>query len=115
MGYRSYGYGGRFGGGPAVETSWEKQVLALSRACSEFGLTVEEVEAIPPARYNTCHGNSYAVWNKQQLSDARAAKAAAGREVGVGAHRGAELAPPAQTHRAAAHIQEWDRSGTGVE
>ena len=59
MAYRrgGYGYGYGYGHGPAVVTSYEKQVLALSRACSEFGLTVSEVEAIPPARFNSCHGN----------------------------------------------------------
>eukprot|EP00962_Isochrysis_galbana_P052118 scaffold23495_cov112-Isochrysis_galbana.AAC.8 len=54
--------------------SYEKQVLALARSCSEFGLTSEEVQAISPARYNCCHGNSYPVWNKAQLEAARSDK-----------------------------------------
>lgn len=104
---------GAYGGRPAVETSWEKQVLALSRACSEFGLTVAEVEAITPARYNACHGNSYAVWNKQQLSDARTAKQAAAERALEEAHGGKEgLA----AHRAAqAAVEEKKRAGKRAE
>lgn len=65
--------GGRYSKPAPPATSYEKQVLALGRACAEFGLTVAEVEAMQPARYNSCHGNSYPVWNKEQLSGARAA------------------------------------------
>ena len=49
---------------------------SIARACSEYGLTQQEVEAIPPARYNSCHGNSYAVWNRAQLAEARKQAAA---------------------------------------
>jgi len=107
----------------AVETPYEKQVLAIARACSEFGLTVEEVEAIPVHRYNSCHGNSYAVWNKQSLADARARKQAAvraqeaeraqaaekqleqqhGGAEGLAAHRAAQKA-------AAARQADWEKS-----
>lgn len=105
---RGYSYGR-----PAVETSYEKQVLALSRACAEFGLAAEEVLAMPPARYNSCHGNSYAVWNKAQLSEARAQKRqqeerrqeeAHGGAAGLAAHR-AKLAAAEAHHAAASKVR----------
>ena len=90
------------------EISYEKQVLGLDRACSEFGLSADEVQAMPPCRYNSYYGNSVPVWNKQQLSDARAQKQAAaeraleqkhGGKDGLAAHR-ASVAAAANKKRA---------------
>ena len=43
-------------------------VLAEDRACSEFGLTVTDLDKIP-CSYRSCHGNPYKVWKTRELSE----------------------------------------------
>jgi hypothetical protein len=57
-----------------IITPVEKQVLGIDRAMAEYSLTLEEVQAIPIHRYNSYMGNSYAVWCREDLINARTQK-----------------------------------------
>lgn len=43
-------------------------VLAKDRACSEYNLTLADLDNIP-CSYRSCHGNGYKVWKTSELRD----------------------------------------------